>query len=42
MDNPEEAETQCIQDTLRRQTKQKQNTVRVEHHYAQTNTNSLA
>jgi phage-related protein len=41
MDNPEKLATQGTQDTRRRQTKQKLNTICVGHHYEQTNTNNL-
>ena len=40
MDNPEKLATQGTQDTRRRQTKQKLNTICVGHHYEQTNTNN--
>ena len=41
MDNPEKLTTLGTQNTRRRQTKQKHNTICVEHHYAQTNTNNV-
>jgi hypothetical protein len=41
MDNPEKLATYVTKDTRRRQTKQKHNTICVEHHYAQTNTNNV-
>ena len=41
MDNPDKLARYGTQDTIRRQTKQKHNTVCVEQHYAQTNTNNV-
>jgi hypothetical protein len=41
MDNQEKLATLGTQDTRRRQTKQKHNTICVWHHYAQTNTNNV-
>ena len=41
MDNPEKLETQATQDTRRRQTKQKHNTMYIGHHYAQANINNV-
>jgi hypothetical protein len=41
MDNPEKLATWGIQGTRRRQTKQKQSTICVGHHYTQTNTNNV-
>ena len=41
MDNPEKLTTLGTQDTRRRQTKQKHNTLCVRHHYIQTNTNNV-
>jgi hypothetical protein len=41
MDNPQKLTTLGTQNTRRRQTKQKHNTICVEHHYAQTNTNNV-
>jgi hypothetical protein len=38
MDNPEELP---VLSTRRRQTNQKHNTIHVEHHYMQTNTNNV-
>jgi len=41
MNKPEIVATYGTQDTRRRQTKQKHNTLCVEHVYAQTNTNNV-
>ena len=41
MDNPKKLATWGTQETGRRQTKQKHNTICVGHHYTQTNTNKV-
>jgi len=41
IDNPEKLATFGTQDTRRRQAKQKHTTIRVGHHYTQTNTNNV-
>ena len=41
MDNPQKLATLSTQNTERKQTKQKHNTICVEHHYPQTNTNNV-
>jgi len=41
MDNSETVTTLYTQDTRRRQTKQKHNTICIRHHYTQTNTTNI-
>jgi hypothetical protein len=41
MDNQEKLTTFVTQETRRRQTKQKHNTICVGHHYSQANTNNV-